>query len=255
MILRAALCATGPAMAQTAQSHDHGHAHSDAAKSVYAGYFDDAQVADRPLPDWASDWQSVYPLLRAGALDPMMATKAAKGDRTAAEYRAYYETGYRTDVDCFVIAGDEVTFHGSGGAVHGHYASDGHEILTYAKGNRGLRFTFRKTGGNAAAAGFLQFSDHAIAPVRTGHYHLYWGDDRAAPLAEVTHWPTYHPAALGAEEIRAEMLWRTEPGFGRAPAQWLLNIGGAAIRPCLLRLRRFRCCVTNLPSPRVRGGP
>ncbi|MDR5652556.1 metal-binding protein ZinT [Ruixingdingia sedimenti] len=209
-LVGATLFATGPALAEKAHDHGHGHSHShghaQAEKSVYDGYFEDAQVAARPLADWAGDWQSVYPLLQSGALDPVMAHKAEHGDKSAAEYRAYYDVGYRTDVDRIVIDGDEVTFHSEGTAVHGHYASDGHEILTYEKGNRGVRYIFRKTGGDAAAPGFIQFSDHAIAPVKAGHYHLYWGDDRAALLNEVTNWPTYYPAAMSAEDVVHEML-------------------------------------------------
>lgn len=187
-------------------SHDHDHSHAAADQEIYKGYFEDAQVAARPLSDWEGDWQSVYPYLMAGTLDPVMARKAETGEKSAAEYRAYYETGYRTDVDRIEIHGERVSFHEGGAVVTGIYAPDGHEILTYKAGNRGVRFVFRKVGGDAAAPGFIQFSDHRIAPEVSDHYHLYWGDDRAALLEEVTNWPTYYPAALGPDEIVAEML-------------------------------------------------
>ncbi len=71
-----------------AQSHDHhGHSHADAAERIHEGYFDDDQIAARELSDWQGDWQSVYPLLKAGNLDPVMAHKAAHGDKSAKEYR------------------------------------------------------------------------------------------------------------------------------------------------------------------------
>ena len=202
------ICATiltsAPALAE--QRHDHAHDHAPVARSVYDGYFDDAQVADRPLTDWQGSWQSVYPLLQSGVLDPVMAYKATQGDKSAADQRAYYETGYQTDVTRLDITAESVTFHRDAETVQGIYAPDGHEILTYAKGNRGVRFIFRKIGGDAAAPGFIQFSDHAVAPVKAGHFHLYWGDDRAALLAEVTHWPTYYPAQMTGAEIVEEML-------------------------------------------------
>jgi zinc transport system substrate-binding protein len=195
--------------AQTAQEQAHDHkAHDHAAeaqKSVYDGYFEDDQIAERALSDWAGDWQSVYPLLMDGTLDPVMAHKAEHGDKTAQEYRAYYETGYRTDVDRIVIDGDTVTFHTDGAAAKGRYAGDGFEILTYRKGNRGVRFVFEKVEGDDAAPRYIQFSDHRIAPAAADHYHLYWGDDRAALLEEVTNWPTYYPSALSGDEIVAEM--------------------------------------------------
>lgn len=219
--LLAAACLTlawpaAPALAETAKSHDHSHSddhahdhthshdHGTDAR-IYQGYFEDAQVADRPLSDWAGDWQSVFPLLQAGALDGVMAHKAEHGDKTADQYRAYYETGYRTDVDRIEITGDHVTFHSAKGAVSGQYASDGYEILTYAKGNRGVRFVFAKVSGDAGAPGFIQFSDHKIAPDAADHYHLYWGDDRAKLLGDVTNWPTYYPAKLTAGQIAEEM--------------------------------------------------
>lgn len=135
-----------------------------------------------------------------------MAHKAERGDKSAAEYRAYYEAGYRTDVDRIVIAGDRVSFHRGGAVVSGRYASDGRETLTYEKGNRGVRYVFRKVAGDEKAPQFIQFSDHAIAPVKADHYHLYWGEDRAALLEELRHWPTYYPAALNGAQIVAEML-------------------------------------------------
>ncbi|WP_374637550.1 ZinT family metal-binding protein [Paracoccus sp. (in: a-proteobacteria)] len=201
--------ATAPASAHGHDhAHDHGHDAKPAAdtKSVYKGYFEDSQIRDRTLADWQGDWQSVYPYLADGTLDPVMAHKAEHGDKSAAEYRAYYQTGYRTDVGRIVIAGDRVSFHRGAAVVSGQYASDGHEVLTYKKGNRGVRYVFRKVAGDAEAPQFIQFSDHAIAPLKAGHYHLYSGEDRAALLENVTNWPTYYPKALDGAQIVAEML-------------------------------------------------
>lgn len=204
-------------LAEEAQGEHHGHSHdhqhggeSEEAKAakeaIYKGYFDDAQIAPRALSDWQGDWQSVYPLLQKGVLDPVMEAKAKSGDKTAAEYLEYYKTGYATDIDRIEIRGGSVRFFGPSGQVHGNYSSDGYEILNYEKGNRGVRFIFRKTGGDAEAPQFIQFSDHAIAPQKAGHFHLYWGDDRAEVLKELTNWPTYYPASLNADEVVAEML-------------------------------------------------
>nr|WP_185984775.1 ZinT/AdcA family metal-binding protein [Aureimonas mangrovi] len=189
--------------------HSHGdgaHAHSHGDPQIYAGYFEDSQIADRPLSDYEGDWQSVYPYLQDGTLDPVWEHKAESGDMTAEEYAEYYETGYRTEVDRITIAGDVVTFYEDGEPTEGHYTYDGYEVLTYAKGNRGVRFIFQKTEGDEAAPQFIQFSDHRIAPENTDHYHIYWGDDRAALLEEVTNWPTYYPSSLDADEIVAEMI-------------------------------------------------
>ncbi|MFD2844966.1 metal-binding protein ZinT [Paracoccus cavernae] len=196
-------------------AHDHGHSHTGTqtetpaggrAAEIAKGYFADDEVKPRVLGDWEGEWQSVYPYLQDGTLDPVMAHKAAQGDKTAAEHRATYEAGYRTDTDRIVIAGDEVAFTTQGTTRRATYRSDGFEILTYAKGNRGVRFVFAKVAGDEGTPAFIQFSDHIIAPQKAGHYHLYWGDDRAALLAEVEHWPTYYPAAMDGAQIREEMM-------------------------------------------------
>jgi Predicted periplasmic or secreted protein len=193
------------AAGQDHAAHDHaGHDHGT-DEQIYKGYFEDDQIKDRTLADWQGEWQSVYPLLRDGTLDQVMEKKAEKGDKSAAEYRAYYETGYRTVVDAITIDGDTVTFSRAGHDTRGRYAGDGREVLTYEKGNRGVRFVFKKVSGDAAAPDFIQFSDHRIAPASSDHLHLYWGDDRTALLSELTNWPTYYPAAMSGEEIAREM--------------------------------------------------
>ncbi len=207
LLMTAPALAAGKDKTSTAHSHSHDHSHgqTEAEKQIYKGYFEDAQVKPRMLSDWEGDWQSVYPYLLNGSLDGIMAEKAAHGDKTAAEYRAYYEIGYKTDVNRITIKGDNVAFYKEGKPTQGTYVSDGQEILTYKKGNRGVRYIFKKTGGDADAPQFIQFSDHTIAPKKAGHYHLYWGNDRKALLDEVTNWPTYYPFQMGGPEIVEEM--------------------------------------------------
>ncbi|KFB08813.1 ZinT family metal-binding protein [Nitratireductor basaltis] len=188
------------------EKHAHSHSHSTEAETkIYQGYFEDGQVQERTLADWEGEWQSVFPYLQDGTLDPVFAHKAENGDKSAEEYKAYYRKGYETDVDRIEIKGDHVTFSKSGASFSGTYAGDGYEILTYEKGNRGVRFIFKKTEGDDSAPDYIQFSDHIIAPKKADHYHLYWGDDRAELLKELSNWPTYYPAALTGEQIVKEM--------------------------------------------------
>jgi len=187
-------------------SHDHEHGHDHDDDDIYAGHFEDDQVEDRELSDWEGDWQSVYPYLQDGTLDKVFAHKAEGGDKTAAEYKTYYEQGYRTDVNRIVIAGDDVTFFDDGEAHTGEYAYDGYEILTYKAGNRGVRYIFEREGGDDDAPHYFQFSDHAISPTDADHYHIYMGDDRDALLDEVVNWPTYYPLELSGEEVAEEMM-------------------------------------------------
>ncbi|MEE2859656.1 MAG: metal-binding protein ZinT [Pseudomonadota bacterium] len=208
LLMTAQVQAQQPTKSEHAHAHDHahGHSHDPVSQDIRRGIFEDAQIKDRALSDWEGDWQSVYPYLQDGTLDPVMEQKAAKGSKTADEYRAEYESGYRTDVDRIIIDGESVTFHRGDQAVTGRYEDDGYEVLTYAAGNRGVRYVFAKTSGDDAAPDFIQFSDHGIFPEDAGHYHLYWGDDRAALLEEVANWPTYYPSSLNGDQIAHEML-------------------------------------------------
>jgi zinc transport system substrate-binding protein len=95
-----------------------------------------------------------------------MERKAEHGDMTAAEYRAYYETGYATHVDRIVMSGDTVRFERSGAAVKGRYESDGYEVLVYERGSRGVPYIFPKVDGDDAEPDFIQFSDHRIGAGR-----------------------------------------------------------------------------------------
>lgn len=184
---------------------DH-HGHDEASKKIYQGYFEDNQVKDRELSDWEGDWQSVYPYLLSGDLDEVFAHKAETGDMTKEEYKEYYTVGYKTDVDRIIIKDNVVTFFQNEKEYSGEYKSDGYEILTYEKGNRGVRFIFKLVDGSKEMPEYIQFSDHNIFPVASSHYHLYWGDDREKLLEEVTNWPTYYPSELDADGLVRDML-------------------------------------------------
>ena len=135
-----------------------------------------------------------------------MEHKAEYGTMSVDEYRSDYDIGYKTDVDRIVIDGGSVTFNKGGQAFKASYKSDGYEILTYKKGNRGVRFIFEKTEGDSEAPRFIQFSDHRSASADTDHYHLYWGNDQEELLKEVINWPTYYPVSRAGDEIVKEML-------------------------------------------------
>jgi len=145
-------------------NHDHDHSHDDDQDSdIYAGYFDDEQVEDRALTDWEGDWQSVYPYLKDGTLDEVFADKAEEGDKTAEEYKAYYDTGYQTDVERIVIDGNNVTFYEDGEEISGDYQYDGYEILTYEAGNRGVRFIYAlEDAADDDLPQYIQFSDQHL---------------------------------------------------------------------------------------------
>lgn len=180
----------------------------DHDSDVYEGYFDDEDVEDRDIADWAGNWQSVYPYFEDGALDEVYEHRAEENDDMLfEEQKEYYEAGYQTEVDHLDITEDgDIIFHEGDESYTGTYVYDGYEILEYEAGNRGVRFIFALEDGDAKAPQYVQFSDHIIAPEESGHFHLYWGDDNEALLEEMEHWPTYYPEDSSVDDIIDDLL-------------------------------------------------
>ncbi|MDR1909410.1 MAG: ZinT/AdcA family metal-binding protein, partial [Spirochaetaceae bacterium] len=183
------------------EGHDHGHNSS---------IFEDRDIRDRPtLGDWEGEWQSGYPYVVNGALEEVFEHKAEDDDsKTAAEYKQYYLTGYRTNYDRLVIRGDRITWYTGQRNVTVQYRYRGYAILDYGDGERGVRYQFEAAGPTNGAPRYLQFSDHNIGPTADlHHFHVYYGDDGFEPMLEnLVNWPTYYPADWGAAEIAADMI-------------------------------------------------
>lgn len=179
-----------------------------AEKTVYDGYFKDSEVKDRSLSNYKGDWQSVYPYLEDGTLDQVFDYKAKlKKKMTAEEYKAYYTTGYQTDVDEIKITNKTIDFIVDGKNHKATYKYVGKKILDYEAGNRGVRYLFEATEDVDGAYKYVQFSDHNITDVQTEHFHIFFGNDsQEALLKEMDHWPTYYPSTMTGKEIAQEML-------------------------------------------------
>lgn len=180
--------------------HDHDHTHG-------SENFEDAEVQDRSLSDWAGEWQSVYPYLLEGTLDEVMEHKANEGDKTASEYHEYYKTGYETDVEKIEIDDNSITFYRNSIASTATYEYKGFEILTYDSGAKGVRYQFEAVGNTNGAPKYIQFSDHAIEPSKSEHFHIYFGDEGFDTLLkEMDNWPTYYGESLSGSQIAKDMI-------------------------------------------------
>lgn len=183
---------------QAEDEHHHGYSH-----------FDDSDVKDRSLSDWSGEWQSVYPYLEDGTLDEVMKKKAESGDKSEEEYKAYYETGYKTDIDEITIDGDnnKIVFVQNGKESSATYTYKGYRIFDYSSGNRGVRYFFEADDTSSGAPKYIQFSDHGISPGKAEHFHIYMGNTGFDDLsAQMDNWPTYYPQSMSKEEIKDEML-------------------------------------------------
>lgn len=88
-------------------------------------------------------WQSVYPLLQSGKLDPVFQKKAdADKTKTFVEIKDYYRKGYVTDIEMIGIEDGIVEFHRNNETTSCKYDYDGYKILTYKSGKKGVRYLF-----------------------------------------------------------------------------------------------------------------
>lgn len=180
---------------------------SNLKNEIYKGHFVDTMVKDRALSDWEGVWQSVYPYFADGSLDVVYQERAKKGGMTFDEYKSYYEIGYKTDINKIAIKGNQITWYTGNQSVTGTYEYDGYKILNYSKGNRGVRYLFKNVDQESAAPKYMQFSDHNIFPVKSNHFHLFYGNSsQEQVLKELERWPTYYPSSYSKEQIIEDLL-------------------------------------------------
>lgn len=177
-------------------------------KTAYDGYFNDSDVDDRKLANYKGDWQSVYPYLENGTLDQVFDYKAKLTKKmTSEEYKAYYTTGYQTDIDEIKITDKTIDFVYEGKSHKANYKYVGKKILDYESGNRGVRYLFEAEKAVDGAYKYVQFSDHNIKAVKTSHFHIFYGNEsQEALLEEMDNWPTYYPESMSGKEIAQEMI-------------------------------------------------
>ncbi|MDR2375004.1 MAG: zinc ABC transporter substrate-binding protein [Treponema sp.] len=192
---------------QDEEGHDHSHSHEEDDFTL-------EDVKDRSLTDWVGDWQSVYPHLLDGTLDPVMEHKAEDGTKTAREYFEQYKTAYMTDVDRITITGDSITFYRNGVPAMASYVYRGTGITDVDDGSLWVRYKFEALGTPPdGAPKYLMFSDHLHAPARSEHFHVYASNKSFDELMEDTNpvnYPTYYSASLTKDEIVAEMIGHEE---------------------------------------------
>ncbi|MEG3131646.1 metal-binding protein ZinT [Pantoea cypripedii] len=188
--------------------HAHGKPLTEKEQQAANGIFADHDVQDRTLSDWEGVWQSVYPLLLNGDLDPVLRKKVEKDNsKTFAQIKEYYRKGYATNVDTIGIENGVMEFHIGDQSSSCHYAYDGRKILTYASGKKGVRYLFSCQDAASHAPKYVQFSDHIIGPRQSSHFHIFMGNtSQEALLKEMDNWPTYYPWQMQKAAVVDEML-------------------------------------------------
>ncbi|WP_395964588.1 metal ABC transporter solute-binding protein, Zn/Mn family [Campylobacter fetus] len=168
------------------------------------------------MSDWNGDFNSVYPYLIDGSLDPVLEAKASSpnSDKNFNEYKKQYEKGYKSSINRIVINNGNISFYTSNGVNTGKYAYKGYEILTYKSGKKGVRYQLENIDKNSNAPKFIQFSDHEIGPAKISHFHIYMGDDSFKTLSlELENWPTFYKSNMKKADIIEDMLEHIDRNF------------------------------------------
>ena len=152
-------------------------------------------------------WQSVYPYLLNGDLDPVFKKKAEQDkSKTFAEVKAYYRKGYATDVDTIGIENGVMEFHRGDQSSACQYKYAGHKILTYVSGKRACVICSNARMPAAWRRNSCSSAITLLAAQIGAFPYLYGQHVTEALLKEMDNWPTYYPFQLQTKEVVDEML-------------------------------------------------
>ena len=184
------------------QEAEHAHDHSKEVST-----FEDHEVQDRSLSDWAGDWQSAYPFVPDGTLDDAFAAMAEKGEMTAEEYKTYYQNGYKTDITNIDIEGDHIAFtYEDGKKIGSDYKYIGYYIQNWSTGTKGAMYRFEAVDRTSGAPICIEFNDHMIESAAPEHFHIRMSNESFdAIVDQEKSWPTFFPADMTGEDLCEHM--------------------------------------------------
>ena len=184
------------------QETEHAHDHSKEVST-----FEDHEVQDRSLSDWAGSWQSAYPFALDGTLDDAFAAMAEEGEMTADEYKTYYQNGYKTDITNIDIAGDHITFTYENGKKAGtDYKYIGYYIQNWSTGTKAAMYRFEAVDRTSGAPVCIEFNDHMIESAAAEHFHIRMSNESFDAIVDPEKsWPTFFPADMTGEDLCEHM--------------------------------------------------
>ena len=184
------------------QEAEHAHDHSKEVST-----FEDHEVQDRSLSDWAGSWQSAYPFALDGTLDDAFAAMAEEGEMTADEYKTYYQNGYKTDITNIDIAGDHIAFtYEDGKKVGSDYKYIGYYIQNWSTGTKAAMYRFEAVDRTSGAPVCIEFNDHMIESAAPEHFHIRMSNESFDAIVDPEKsWPTFFPADMTGEDLCEHM--------------------------------------------------
>lgn len=192
------------------QEDDHGHSHDES--------FALEDIQERTLADFAGEWQSLHPMMVAGALDAYCQYKADNDDdaaTTAQTYREKYTASWACDADVVTIDGDSIAFRYADGTIRSaeYKAAGYHADVHEDDGHISVSYQFETDSDDAPK--FVVFSDHGHEPAKAEHFHFYFGDEGFQALLESQTHSFFMPADFTPEQILDELM-----GHGHEEAEY-----------------------------------
>ena len=184
------------------QETEHAHDHSKEVST-----FEDHEVQDRSLSDWAGSWQSAYPFALDGTLDDAFAAMAEESEMTADEYKTYYQNGYKTDITNINIEGDHIAFtYEDGKKVGSDYKYIGYYIQNWSTGTKAAMYRFEAVDRTSGAPIYIEFNDHMIESAAPEHFHIRMSNESFDAIVDPEKsWPTFFPADMTGEDLCEHM--------------------------------------------------
>ena len=194
-------------MQETEHHHDHDH-------SKEVSTFEDDEVQDRSLSDWAGKWQSAYPFALDGTLDDAFEAMAKEGKMTAEEYKTYYQNGYKTDITNIDIEDNHIEFtYKNGEKVGSNYKYVGAYIQSWSTGTKAAMYRFEAEDKDCGAPIYIEFNDHMIEPAEAEHFHIRMSNESFDAIVDPENsWPTFFPSSMSGEEICEHMAGHDHDG-------------------------------------------
>ncbi|MBQ6119742.1 MAG: zinc ABC transporter substrate-binding protein [Clostridia bacterium] len=184
--------------------HDHGHEHEE---------IEAEDIKDRTLAEFNGEWQSLYPLLTAGALDAYAEHEAEEDESTKEEALAELTGKWQCDAEKIAVENDTITFtYADGTTASAAYTYAGFSPVLAEDGDiASVRYQF--TTDSADAPKYVQFNDHGHEPAEeVEHFHIYFGSESFDALMDSESNPFFVPADWDADAILDELMG--EEGHG-----------------------------------------
>ena len=186
--------------------HEHDHDHGEIVES---------EIKDRPLSDFAGDFQSVLPYFEDGTLDEYITEEAEKNEKSFDEMKQEFLEKRKSDYNTLSIEGNSVSFHTPSGTVSAEYEYQGFQTVKDDDGDiTSVWYTFQAKTPDSGAPVYLAFNDHGTGAgsheeeheeheEEIAHFHLRYGNESVEALMGVENWaPTFYAADAAADEIK-----------------------------------------------------